>query len=554
MIQCLTQEQLPQRPAYKSSSSSEHLPSGLPVTRESGVQALPDQSNGDGAKRRSFLPQRGLSKSIPRAMGLANTPASIEPGDTSLDSVDHRASSDPSPPLHQADAHGAILGRSRPRSMYQAASARPDKNTRENDDTLRRAIRPTDAVSRPPLSTSLSRSQSLRRPGGPMQTTQSTSSRGHTRTQSTSTIAGTKKGSIETSSRMDRPKSLLMAPSQLTKPGSAVPATGANRTSARLEALKRSASTRAKADPVRTRATTDVSRSTTESLELQAQHREEPKDELKRSARPAFTTLQQHFTPRKVGKAATSTFLHPAPDTSQTLPSEILSLQSELLQLHILHDASTLASRKWEYSAKRSLRAKFEKVASLYQVMRENEQQAQEEKSLLALREWNTGDSLSGLVEHIQALSGPLQELPSLLDSGGRYYRLVDEFEGWVSRAEEVWSVRQDPLGNWDALGSLEGLGDAWKRDNAALARKMTALSRDFDRIPQPTPGSSIADMVSTCKQLLNEVSEELQIMQVIEAGIVAKEKQWVEDRLQTIARNVGGRLVESEGKEAWRS
>jgi hypothetical protein len=41
--------------------------------------------------------------------------------------------------------------------------------------------------------------------------------------------------------------------------------------------------------------------------------------------------------------------------------------------------------------------------------------------------------------------------------------------------------------------------------------------------------------------------------MQVIEADIVNKEKQWVEACLRAIAQDIGGYSEIDEGKEAWR-
>jgi hypothetical protein len=221
-----------------------------------------------------------------------------------------------------------------------------------------------------------------------------------------------------------------------------------------------------------------------------------------------------------------------------------------LLQLHLLHEDAAEVSKNWELSAKRKLRSKFDEVASIYQVMLEHERSGQEQKNLQALLEW-TGDKTSAsLVEHIQALSGPLHELPSLVQIGGRFQRLLGAFEQWMSWVEEVRSARQSQT----ECGQrpIEGLGDAWKAENAALMRKLTSFSRDLSGLSQPVAGSSIASIVSSCEALLDGLLKELRVMQGIEADVVSKEEEWVEMRLEDIAADIGSFLVDET--PAWRT
>lgn len=452
------------------------------------------------------------------------------------------------------------MGRLRPRSMYQSSSVHRDRDTKEDVAVSMESAQPSEMASRPASShaAGLNRTQSLRRPGPGTQQAESNTSRGHSRTQSTSTVTSSRKPSEDSKAQAGRPKSLLVAPTHghATRPttiASTDATAGGVRTSARLEALKRSASTRARPEVIESRAMTGAAIQTDDVLQPQARRREE-KEELKRPSRPAFTTLQQHFTPRKTGKAPTSVFLRPAPEPGpQSLPPEIISLQSELLQLHLLHETSAQVTRRWELSAKNSLRRKFDEVTSTYHVMREYERHGQEQENILALREWSGANSLSGLVEQIQALSGPLHELPSLLDSGGRFDSLASDFARWATWVEDVWTARGGPRGQGGDFGSLEGLGDSWKVENAALTRKLTAFSRDMKRLPQPASGSSVGCIISICKELLGGLLRELQVMQVVESSVVAGEKEWIEERLNAIARDVGARLETNEGRAAWR-
>lgn len=219
-----------------------------------------------------------------------------------------------------------------------------------------------------------------------------------------------------------------------------------------------------------------------------------------------------------------------------------------------MHRSSAHIVRQWELSAKRSLHRKFDEVASLYQVMRENERQHLEQKNLQAVRDWSGGSTSTGLPEHIQILAGPLHELTSTVDPGGRFRRHGDDFHRWITWVEEIWSAREgDVAREGSGLKSAESLGDSWKAENAALTRKFTTFSRDLDRLTQPAPGSSLASIVATCKQLLTGLLDELQTMVVIEAGIATREKEWVETQLKAIAQDIGAHLQTNGDVEAWR-
>lgn len=195
---------------------------------------------------------------------------------------------------------------------------------------------------------------------------------------------------------------------------------------------------------------------------------------------------------------------------------------------------------------------KFDEVASLYQTMQQKERYGQEQKNVLALREWNTSNSLSGPIEHIQALSGPLNELPSLLDPGGRFFNLIRDYTEWSSRIDDVWKDRMNSGGHGNALHTLEGLGELWRGEHAAMTRKLTAFARHLEGLPPAGKGSSIAYIVSKCQSLVEGLLGELHVMQATECEVVAREKRWVEERLRTIAQDIVDPQLEADS-QAWR-
>lgn len=515
------------------------------------------QSDAEGAKPRSLLPQPGQHR--------YNTRSSIlpEPSEPEAEDLSPSPSDTQSPPKvttsTQEDlAAGAAPGRLRPRAVYQHGTP-SSQSAVQGDKTSSRSIRPPTSVSKlaEPQKIGLGRSQSLRKPVATSQIGQSSALSSHARTQSTSTISTGRRDLAKATAGTERPKSISAAPSRITKASNTsadtVPST--SRISARTTGLGRTASVRTRSDAPAAVAGSGVTFKSEEPSAIQPKRKEPAVEEAKKTSRPAFSTLQQHFTPRKTGKAPTASFIHPAPQpVSHSLPPEIVSLQSDLLQLHLLHRSSADVSQRWEQSAKRALHSKFDEVASLHQVMLENERTGQEQKNLQSLLEWSNGGSTAGLVEHVQILSEPLHELPSLVEPGGRLQRLVADFEQWISWVQEIRSARGGHVGGSSALGTIEGLGDSWKAETAALIRKLTAFASDLERLALPTPGSSIASMVDACTTILRGILEELQIMQKIEAEVVSRERLWVEDRLRTIARDVGMHASDNGGEmAAWR-
>ncbi|KAF2632667.1 hypothetical protein BU25DRAFT_329522 [Macroventuria anomochaeta] len=495
-------------------------------------------------KRRSLLPQPGTAKSIHRSVTLSEAPRDRVNDSQPSMSADELPKPATSIPLARGTSvTGSRLGRLRPRSTYQTGSAPADKRTEPEKPTASQSMRPPSLLSKPSATPSLGfgRTQSLRRPAAVAQSDLSASNMSHSRTQSTSTVPLARSNTTKPRITAERPKSVHIPSGTIAQANSnsIQPESAITRTSTRLAGMGRSASVRTRPDGA-----------SGESGPPQAKAKEPVKEEPKKAARPAFSTLQQHFTPRKASKAPTATFLHPAPvATSNSLPPELVNLQMDLLQLHLLHESAAEISRHWEMSVKRGLRRKFDEVASMYQVMLEHERSGQEQKNLQALLEW-TGDKTSAsLVEHIQVLSGPLHKLPSLVQTGGRFQRHVGAFEQWVSWVEEVRAARQRRYEG--GLRSIEGLGDAWKAENAALMRILTSFARELSGLSQPTAGSTIASIVGCCESLLDGLLEELRVIRTIEADVVSKEKKWVETRLQGIAADIGSFLVDDA--PAWR-
>ncbi|CAM1505522.1 Fc.00g111590.m01.CDS01 [Cosmosporella sp. VM-42] len=255
--------------------------------------------------------------------------------------------------------------------------------------------------------------------------------------------------------------------------------------------------------------------------------------------RPAFSTLQQHYSPAKSSapKPLTSTFL--APPSPSKLPANVAAsaetskLQTELLQLHLMHRDAAVVDAEWRASAKQKLGERFSKLAIASQDVHQRERAELERENVLALRSWAAG---GGLEERIQALDGIVSGLWTLGESAGRYARVVRRFERWVDRLCEVEDARTGPgllLQEQDVLFIGE-LDSAWKVECAGLRRRLDGWKRQLREIGQGLDDggeerSSLKRMIEGSQIMIEDMLEELDVMEDIEREALAREDEWIE-------------------------
>ncbi|KAM7197736.1 hypothetical protein V8F33_005460 [Rhypophila sp. PSN 637] len=298
--------------------------------------------------------------------------------------------------------------------------------------------------------------------------------------------------------------------------------------------------------------------------------------------RPAFSTLQQHYSPAKslAPKPLTSTYL--APPSPSKLPSnvalsaEISRLQTELLQLHLLHRDAHAVTGQWRSSAKHKLGDRFANTVKLDQQVSKIEESVVETKNLRALVDWGSSHGGGGLESKIQMLDEIVCGLWALGESGGRYTRVVRRFEKWASRVREVSEARKlfdrvragegdgqqvtnELLGNEgladllllsaEETGGAKVLLDAeWKEECAMLVRRLTEWRRmlkglvvseeeELDDTTAATKNgttvvatesSSLARILRACRSLVHDMLAELDLMEQMEHDAVAAENAWV--------------------------
>ncbi|KAI0397764.1 hypothetical protein F5Y17DRAFT_291003 [Xylariaceae sp. FL0594] len=252
--------------------------------------------------------------------------------------------------------------------------------------------------------------------------------------------------------------------------------------------------------------------------------------------RPAFNTLQQHYSPAKslAPKPLTSTFLAPPSPSKQpvnvAITAETSRLQTELLQLSLLHRGVHAVAASWHASARSKLEDRFEALCVADEELRARERVGAERRGLQDLVRWGSGNVSSSekradtrqwpsnrnrptagslgnisLEEKVQALDQVFNGLWILGESGGRYQRTVLAFEAWARRVAQILEAQRcndiDSLLG-DSAGAIAAeepaifVSDldvgAWKEDHAGLTRILEGWRRMLDQVGHLDSGLDI--------------------------------------------------------------
>ncbi|EXF85784.1 hypothetical protein CFIO01_09474 [Colletotrichum fioriniae PJ7] len=290
--------------------------------------------------------------------------------------------------------------------------------------------------------------------------------------------------------------------------------------------------------------------------------------------RPAFSTLQQHYSPAKslAPKPLTATYLA-APSPSKlpaniALTAETSRLQTELLQLHLLHRDLPQVTSQWHASARSKLAARHADLAASARSLATLESDAAERRNLAALQSWGATPSTGGrptssspsplpLEDRIQRLDALLTSLWSLDSPGGKHHRLVRTFERWASSLADLEAARAraedgaDPSALLDDNADVRfggGLDARWKEEAAALVRRLEGWDAQLRELEYggdddedaaagagagagtdtTAQASSLKRMLDGCSSLVRDMLDELAVMEDIEAAAVERENEWI--------------------------
>ncbi|KAI1078439.1 hypothetical protein F5B20DRAFT_592050 [Whalleya microplaca] len=278
--------------------------------------------------------------------------------------------------------------------------------------------------------------------------------------------------------------------------------------------------------------------------------------------RPAFNTNQQHYSPAKTlaPKPLTATFLAPpSPSklpTNVAISAETARLQTELLQLSLLHRDAAAVDAEWHASARTHLESRFARLATETDALADAERAGVEARNVAALARWGQDGNGRGLEPKLQVLDQVLNGVWSLGEPGGRYERVVRGFEAWAEQMSAIVAAQRGgdvgalvKEGNEDVRFVSE-LDRGWMVDCAVLVRKLEAwrvLLRELGEDHNDNgngkdggggggsggegseDGSGLARMLRGARALVHDMLAELGVMGQIERDAAAAEDAWTQ-------------------------
>ncbi|CAI7594764.1 unnamed protein product [Penicillium pancosmium] len=283
-------------------------------------------------------------------------------------------------------------------------------------------------------------------------------------------------------------------------------------------------------------------------------------------AKPQFSSYQQHYSPKKPAvKPPTPTpGTHSASEADSLLiPAswpDIAALQTELLQLSLLHSNSLQRQADWKVESETRLRKKYDAVADQYRSTLGDEKQRQTHINMQALGYWAQNcqghHGSSDFSEQIQILSQILQEVSDLVAQGGhgRYTRAVETFEAWFYDSENIRSHRESS-GIADRVVFINPLDLIWKEELQTLKAKLDLCMRQLGSLDvQAFTGvegleqSALVRVTQSLYESTQLMIQEIHAMRTTESEIVRAEREQVSQLATGLAKAHRGTMQPRAG------
>ena len=256
--------------------------------------------------------------------------------------------------------------------------------------------------------------------------------------------------------------------------------------------------------------------------------------------RPTFSTLQQHYSPKKTNPKDAGNVVQEATAPRLQFPQYsrgVLESKLELLHLHMMHRSSGTVQKQWQDSAEQSYKRQFTDLIKIDSDLDERELEHLEQLNANAIMAWCSGSENATIERKIQILSATIEEAWNASRPTGKYTLVIQAFEHWYARASQVQSQR---LGNesvaQDHIDVLEGLGDGWKAEASSMHSRILHAADGLLGLGEVQHQSDLARCVTVLFEMLKNMLEELELVQLIENQIVQQEKVWVESSINKIA------------------
>lgn len=201
---------------------------------------------------------------------------------------------------------------------------------------------------------------------------------------------------------------------------------------------------------------------------------------------------------------------------------EVAKQQIELLQMSLLHEASTQTLRQYSGDAKSKLGKKHARLRNELETIRAGETAQQKVANLEALQSWCSDPSM--LAENLQVLARVHKDVVAITYPESRYTELLHVFEDWVATAEGTM--------NGHSSSFVEPLPGSWREAHASTALKIRSLQREMATLPplpeqdnDATSKTSLHVVFTSCRSLVDGILRELDLMATLERELLGQEQ-----------------------------
>ncbi|CAF9903150.1 MAG: hypothetical protein HETSPECPRED_000133 [Heterodermia speciosa] len=273
-----------------------------------------------------------------------------------------------------------------------------------------------------------------------------------------------------------------------------------------------------------------------------------------RPPRPAFSTMQQHFTPKKAPKALTASFLAQPSNKEldiEKASAERASLQAELARLHLLHRESAAVERSWNESARCHFQLQFDMISKQNHQVKELTSYLRMLTNYPALADWSQGVSNVEFAEKLRILSLSILEISNFMSPESRYNHVLRSFQTWFGCAARILESRETANeDNANGVEFIEDLGDAFKSEVAGMERKLAIMSRELNNLERPRDGSSLDRVLRLLSCATSSLLEELGAISAVADTVMVFEAEWIREEARNITSTSGN--LQDNDRRIW--
>ena len=264
------------------------------------------------------------------------------------------------------------------------------------------------------------------------------------------------------------------------------------------------------------------------------------------SKRPELTKVKQVPQAKRPSKIEQVDNEQP---TSFAFSRETIEPRLELLHAHAIHRSSSKVQKEWEMDARRHYEKQFLALQEKDSELDAKEMEFLEQRNAAAILSLSQLEDGTTIEQQVRKLSSRADEVWRLTGRDGKYTLAIQAFEHWFDAASSIHRRRRRE-GIINGMDVIEGLGDGWKAEIAALTETVYRAATELLELKEVTPtGSDSERCICTIKESINNMIDELELVAFIEEHTMQQERSWVQGSINAIASGLQERGQNRESR-----